>query len=101
MEKTADDRKYASIPLSFRDIWEDADKDFNFRFAKPSKLEMKRLQDTAAKNPAQASRNLILATVHPEEKDALIAALDEYPGMATSYSSTLLKAVGLTADAGN
>lgn len=97
----ATERKYAAIPLSFNDIWEEKDVEFNFRFAKPKKMEMKRLQDTAAKNPTQAARNILLSTVHPEDKDNLLAAMDEYPGIATSYSTALIKAVGLTADVGN
>lgn len=94
------ERKYAEIPLTFNDIWEDKDMEFNFRFAKPTKMEIKRLQDTAVKNSAQAARNILLSTIHPEEKEALVTAMDEYPGIATSYSTALIKAVGLTADAG-
>lgn len=99
MEKT--ERKYAAIPLSFRDIWEDEDKEFNFRFAKPGKMEMKRLQDTAVKNSSQASRNLLVSIIHPDDKESLLAAMEEYPGIATSYSTAVIKAVGLTADLGN
>ena len=94
-------RKYVTIPLSFRDIWEDKDVELAFRFAKPTKFEIKRLQDTAPKNSAQAAYNILLSTIHPEDKDALLAAMDDYPGIITSYSTALIKAVGLTADAGN
>lgn len=95
------ERKYAKIPLTFRDLWEETDVELEFRFAKPTKLEIKRLQDTAVKNSAQAARNILLSTVHPEDKEALLVALDDYPGIATSYSTALIKAVGLTADVGN
>ena len=94
-------RKFVTISLSFRDIWEDKDVDLHFRFAKPTKVEIKRLQDTAAKNATQAARNILLSTIHLEDKDALLAAMDDYPGIITSYSTALIKAVGLTADAGN
>lgn len=94
-------RKYAAFPHSFRDPWEDLEVEMSFRFAKPTKTEIKRLQDTASKNPTQASRNLLLSTVHPEDKDKLTQAMDEYPGIATSYSSALIRAVGITADLGN
>lgn len=101
MENKATERKYAAIPLTFNDIWEEKDVEYNFRFAKPTKMEIKRLQDTAVKNSTQAARNILLSTIHPEEKEALVAAMDEYPGIATSYSTALIKAVGLTANAGN
>lgn len=95
------DRKYVPIPLTFRDIWEERDVELNYRFAKPTKLEIKRLQDTVTRNGAQASRNILISTVHPEDKDSLIADMDNYPGIVVSYSTALIKAVGLTADAGN
>lgn len=95
------ERKYVPIPLTFRDIWEERDVELNYRFAKPTKMEIKRLQDTATRNGAQAARNILISTVHPEDKDALMTAMDDYPGIAMSYSTALIKAVGLTADAGN
>lgn len=94
-------RKYAAFPHSFRDPWEDVDVELSFRFAKPTKTEIKRLQDSASKNQAQASRNLLLSTVHPEDKEGLTQAMDEYPGIATSYSTALIRAVGISADLGN
>ena len=97
----APDRKYVAIPLTFRDPWEDVDVELNYRFAKPNKMEIKRLQVTASRNAAQAARNILLSTVHPDDKDALTATMDEYPGIAMSYSTVLIKGVGLTADAGN
>lgn len=100
MDKT-DNRKYAAIPLSFHDIWEDRDIEFKFRFAKPTKMEIKRLQDTAVKNPTQAGINILSSTIHPEDRENLQAAMEDYPGIVTSYSTALIKAIGLTADAGN
>lgn len=94
-------RKYAAFPHSFRDPWEDTDVEMSFRFAKPTKTEIKRLQDTAVKNPTQAARNLLLSTVHPEDKEKLTQAMDDYPGIATSYSTALIKAVGISSDLGN
>lgn len=94
-------RKYAAFPHSFRDPWEDVDVEMSYRFAKPTKGEIKRLQDTAPKNQAQASRNILLSTVHPDDKEALTSAMEEYPGIATSYSTALIKAVGVSSDLGN
>jgi hypothetical protein len=97
----AADRKYAAFPHSFRDPGEDADIEMSFRFAKPTRTQIKRLTDTAGRNPLQASRDLLLAAVHPDDKDDLLAKLEDYPGIATSYSTALIKAVGISADLGN
>ncbi len=94
-------RKYAAFPHSWRDPWEDIEVDVNFHFAKPTRVQVKRLQDTAGRNPSQAQKNLLLDTVHPDDKEALIAKLEEYPGLGTSYSTALIKGVGLSADLGN
>lgn len=93
--------KYAKIRHSFNDLWEEREVEFEFQFAKPSKQEMKRLQDTAVRNNVQATTNLLMATVHPDEKQALKDAIDNYPGIAMSYATALIKAVGLSADLGN
>ena len=96
-----DDRKFAPFAHSFRDPWEESDVELKFRFAKPSKTQIKRLQDTAGRNAAQASRDLLLGTIHPDDKEDLIAQMEMYPGIATSYSGALIKAVGISADLGN
>jgi hypothetical protein len=93
--------KYAAFNHSFRDPWEDADVELSFRFSKPTRTQIKRLQDTAARNPAQAARDLLLGTIHPEEKETFAARIEEYPGIATSFSTALIKNVGISADLGN
>lgn len=95
------DRKYAAFAHSFRDPWEEKDVELSFRFAKPTRMQIKRLSDTAGRNATQAARDLLIGTIHPEEKDELLAKLEEYPGLATSYSTALIKAVGISADLGN
>ena len=55
-------RKYVSFSHTFADPWsgenaEDAhDVTLTFRFAKPNKTQIQRLQDKAAKNAGQASK---------------------------------------------
>ena len=101
VSKTVESRKYAEFTHSFRDPWEETDVDMAFRFAKPTKLEIKRMQDSAAKNAAQASRNLLLSTVHPDDKEKLVESMENYPGIVTSYATALIKAVGISNDLGN
>lgn len=100
-EKDTAGRKYAAFKHSFRDPWEEEDIELSFRFAKPSRVQIKRLTDTATRNPTQASRDLLFSTIHPDERETLSATLEEYPGLATSYSTALIKAVGISADLGN
>ena len=93
--------RYAEIEYTFRDLWEKADVEVSFRFSKPTRMQIKRLSDTAGRNPTQAARDLLLSTIHPEDKEELLAKLEEYPGLATSYSTALIKGVGITNDLGN
>lgn len=100
-------RKYVSFSHTFSDPWsgdsaDDAqDVTLSFRFAKPNKTQIQRLQDKAAKNAGQASRNLVLDCVHPDDKQALTDAMEEYPGIATSFATAIIKGVGISAELGN
>lgn len=102
-----DNRKYAVFTHSFADPWagETADDalevSLTFHFAKPTKLQIQRLQDKAGKNPAQAARNLLMDVICPDEKDALLQAMEDYPGIATSFSTAIIKGVGISAELGN
>ena len=78
MSDTQPTRKYAPFDLTFTDKWEDKEVELSLRFAKPTKMEIKRLQDVAGKNPTQAARNLLLATIHPDDKERLTEALEEW-----------------------
>lgn len=102
-----DNRKFVAFTHSFDDPWagESADEaqgvSLTFRFAKPSKTQIQRLQDKAAKNPAQAAKNLLLDVIHPDDREAFTAKLEEYPGIATSFASAIIKGVGISAELGN
>lgn len=93
-------RAYAAFEHSWTDRWADTEVAVSYRFAKPSPTHIKRLQSTAARNPAQASRALILDVIHPEDRERFLADADRYPGLVTTMSTALIKAVGL-GDLGN
>lgn len=107
LEAKDNNRKYVSFSHTFSDPWagenaDDAqDVTLSFRFAKPTKTQIQRLQDKAAKNAGQASRNLILDCVHPDDRQALTDAMEEYPGIATSFAAAIIKGVGISAELGN
>lgn len=102
-----ENRKYVSFSHTFSDPWagdnaEDAeDVTLTFRFSKPSKTQIQRLQDKASRNVGQASRNLVLDCVHPDDKQALTDAMEEYPGIAASFATAIIKGVGISAELGN
>ena len=102
-----DTRKYVKFTHSFDDPWagEDADDaqtvSLSFRFAKPTKTQIQRLQDKAVKNSSQASRNLLLDVIHPEERAELLSKMEEYPGIATSFATAIIKGVGISSELGN
>lgn len=107
MEDRQDNRKFVAFTHTFEDPWagESADEaqsvSLKFRFAKPNKTQIQRLQDKAAKNPAQAAKNLLLDVIHPDDRESFSARLEEYPGIATSFASAIIKGVGISADLGN
>ncbi len=100
-------RKYAAFTHTFVDAWtgENAEDgktvSLTFRFSKPNKVQMQRLQDKAAKNSSQAARNLLLDIIHPDDKQRFQESAEEYPGITTSFSTAILKGIGLSADLGN
>ena len=90
-------KKYAEFSHSFVDPWADDGEEtsFTFHFARPNKAQIKRMKDTAGKSAAQASRNLLVEIVHPDEKDTLLEAFDGYPGLVTAFASAIIKGVGV------
>ncbi len=107
MEDRQDNRKFVPFTHAFEDPWagESADEaqgvSLTFRFAKPTKTQIQRLQDKATKNPAQAAKNLLFDVIHPDDRQAFTERLEEYPGIATSFASAIIKGVGISADLGN
>lgn len=99
-------RGYVKFTHSFVDPWGAQDGDekevtLSYRFSKPTKGHIQRLQSAATKNAGQAARNLLIDVVHPDDKEALLTAVEEYPGITTSFSSAIIKGVGISADLGN
>ena len=91
---------YATFEHTFVDSWTKTEKDFSFRFSKPNKAAIRLFQKAASRDATNASRNMLVNHIHPEEKTAFLAAIDEYPAIVTSYIGAVMKGVGL-ADLGN
>lgn len=92
--------KTLELSHTFYDPWDDKEVELTFHFQKPSLMDIKRMQKTAAADSLQASRDLLLSTVISDERDALKTALDTYAGIAATFVSVISKGIGLSADLG-
>jgi hypothetical protein len=97
---TTNETEYKALKHDFLDRFKGQDVEFSFRFKRPTTPQSNRVQKTALKNAGQAFKNLILETVHPEDKAELQAALDEYPGLASTFGGALMGSCGF-GDLGN
>lgn len=95
-----EDKKYAVFEHSFMDAWTGAEVNVAFRFARPSATQIKMLQKQGAKDASLASRNLLMGTIHPDDKDSFLQSIEEHPGLVITFSSGIIKSIG-TADLGN
>lgn len=84
----------------FYDAFKKEDVSVAIRFKKPTSKTAERAQKEMVKSPVRAFSNLCSACVLPEDKDAYIAAVKEYPGLATTFGGALLKSCGF-GDLGN
>ncbi|WP_164561584.1 hypothetical protein [Nitratidesulfovibrio vulgaris] len=91
---------YATFEHSWTDRWADTEVSVSYRFRRPTPTHIKRMQATAHRNPAQAARALILDVIHPDDKPTFQSDAETYPGIVTTMSAALIKAVGL-GDLGN
>lgn len=72
-------------------------KEFSYRFKKPAVQSYDRFISTAAKvGMTKASKTFMLDSVIDEDKDRLIADLEENPGMAISIGNKLTEILGLS-----
>ena len=102
-----ENRKYVSFSHTFSDPWagdtaeDPEDETLTFRLSKPSKTQIQRLQDKASRNVGQASRNLVLDCVHPDDKQARPDAMEEWPGIAAGCATAIRQGGGISAELGN
>jgi len=100
MDKPEKNTEYVELNHEFFDRFEDKDVNFKFHFKRPGTPQVNRVQKTALKNAGQAFRNLIMETINPDEKSDLKTALDDYPGLASTFGGALMASCGF-GDLGN
>lgn len=94
-------KKYARFSHTWEDPWEGKETTVSARFARPTKEQLKRMQNKAIKDSHGASYNLILDVVHNDDREKLLADLAAYPGIVSTFGVALIKAMGISADLGN
>ena len=107
MNKEIEDKKaptpdgYIRIDHTFVDRFAgDKEAKFEFLFKRPTKGAVDRAQGKMTKKPGSAFRNLCVSCVHEEDKDNMLTAFDDFPGLPTSFGNALLEAAGF-GDLGN
>lgn len=101
---THEGRKFVRFTHTFTDHFlpeEESEVSISFHFSKPTEPQIKRLQNTAGKDSSGAARNLLISTILPEQRERLKSTLEEYPGIATTFSTALIKSAGISAELGN
>ena len=67
-------------------------------FKRPTTASYDRFVKTATNSPTKASRAFVLDNIVPEQLDALIADIEEYPAMVVSLNEKLFNLLGLSRD---
>ncbi len=96
----AEDKRYKTLKHEFFDQFKSKDVAISARFRRPTRPEVSRVQQQALKKADQAFHNLVMETVHPEDKEYLKASLEDYPALASTFGGALMSSCGL-GDLGN
>lgn len=99
--ETSDGKKYAKFTHTWNDLWDETEVSITGRFSRPTKEQLKRMQNKAVKDSQGATQNLLMDIVHPDDREQLLADLAKYPGLVTTFGAAVIKAVGISADLGN
>lgn len=94
-------KKYAEFTHSWFDPWEKNDIRISGRFARPTKEQLKRMQNKATRDPHSATYTLLVEIVHPDDREKLVSDLGKFPGVITTFGAAIIKAVGISAELGN
>ena len=87
-------KQYLTLDSEFED-WEGKTVSFSHRFAKPTKTMIERTNADIQKGKSdRALATLLLGLVHPDDKESLTAALQEFPGVKQSYSDRIYERLG-------
>lgn len=88
-----DGKKYIPFTAEFEDF-EGNEVRREYRFCNPGKAKIQRCQKEMMKDASKAFRTLTLDCVHPDERETLIADIDLYPGLPTTFGNEILRRTG-------
>jgi len=92
-EKGQDEKRYIKLAAEFEDF-EEEEVRREYRFCNPGKMKIQRCQKEMMKAPEKAFTTLALDCIHPDERDALRADMEQYPGLATTFGNEILRRTG-------
>lgn len=93
MTEQKKETKYYKLTTAFEDLGGDS-QTFSSRFRKPVPAEISRAQQAIGKNPLQGSDSLCRVLIHEDDKQGYIDAAREFPGIADTYATQILKSCG-------
>lgn len=85
---------YAIFRHSWRDEWAKQDVKACLHFRKPGQEEMNRYQREAQKSSGMANRNILVETIHPDEKEQMLGLLKSHVALSTTITNWMMKASG-------
>ncbi|HWS42600.1 MAG TPA: hypothetical protein VN421_05880 [Pseudoflavonifractor sp.] len=77
-------------------IDDEEEKEFNYYFKRPSVPSYDRYIKGASQSMTKASKVFMLDAVVDEDRDRLVADMEEYPGVALTIGNKLTELLGLT-----
>lgn len=72
------------------------DKEIEFAFKQPKPLDYDRFIKDLSKKPSAAFKNLVISCVVDEQREELVATLEEFPAVSQTLTDQLLKLMGLS-----
>ncbi len=70
----------------------------SYLFRKPTLASYDRFVKTSANSPTKATRAFVIDNIVPEQLDALIADIEEFPALCMSLTDRLFALLGLSKD---
>lgn len=71
-------------------------KSFSFAFKEPTPAQFTRYLKELSKDVVQASKNIVLSNVLGDDRERLVKAMDEYPGIVITIAQRFLQMLGFT-----
>ncbi|MDR1397641.1 MAG: hypothetical protein LBJ14_07915 [Desulfarculales bacterium] len=99
-KKVNEETKYRHLTTEFIDF-DDNPVKVDIRFKRPGQAICDRAIKDLSRSPGRAMSNLLMACVHPDDKSALQAAIENFPGVGVAFASEIMERTGYSAEVVN